>query len=413
MKFLNEPMEIVQPDATGSGKVYIFNKENQKLIISNRGIVIKSEWEIVWTKNSLLFECNEQNMLFNYVFSDKNMLVLKKDSDSEYLVFCNQNYFKTIEFTDLARYLNSLRKPEILQPETKAEVEIVSTAKGINYIKHKQIDKERAELSLKKMEYAYIDSINGILMNIFWFLFYFTVSMVFTKILLNGLNFDSEFRNFKFSVLYVENSVLWDSFAKVMVYGIPPLITLFFAILFQQFQAYFAGRQGTSKLFFLWGYLYGIGFFAGALLAGSQTGEWIGMALNSLQIGTGIRILILGLAVLGLVLVGWLANNLFINTTWSRRFVEIPTSQFLFKFRTAWFPYTVTLMLVALFTYFTSDYYWLAIQGAITFILIPIVLFIKTKNRTFIHERKVQRISFLYLFSSAALFMVLWVWSVL
>lgn len=152
LKFLNEPMEMVHPDATGTGKVYIFNKENQKLIISNRGVVTKSEWEIVWTKNSLLFECNEQNILFNYVFSDKNLLVLKRDSDSEYIVFCNQNYFKIIEFTDLARYLNSLRKPEITQPEPKEKIEIVSTSKGINYIKHKQVDKERSELSLKKKE---------------------------------------------------------------------------------------------------------------------------------------------------------------------------------------------------------------------------------------------------------------------
>lgn len=69
--------------------VYIF-RDNNQLLISNNGRVVKATWEYLGN-NSLLIDSSNESFLFNLGFFDNNILALKVDSRNEYAFLINEN----------------------------------------------------------------------------------------------------------------------------------------------------------------------------------------------------------------------------------------------------------------------------------------------------------------------------------
>jgi len=73
-------------------KVYLF-RDNNELLISTNGKVIKGRWEYLGNK-SLLIDHVDSSYLFKHGFFDQNVLALKIDSKQEYAVFVNENNYE-------------------------------------------------------------------------------------------------------------------------------------------------------------------------------------------------------------------------------------------------------------------------------------------------------------------------------
>jgi hypothetical protein len=110
-KMLDELVKLsnhhwVSLDEIGNSKVvYIFRPEN-KLIISENGIVQRASWEYLGN-GSMVIETIEGNYLLRQGFLDDNILAFKLDSTDRYVIFVNETRFdkELNNLTDVEQFL--------------------------------------------------------------------------------------------------------------------------------------------------------------------------------------------------------------------------------------------------------------------------------------------------------------------
>jgi Xaa-Pro aminopeptidase len=87
-------------------KVYIFRNNNQ-LLISDNGKVNRASWEYLGNK-SILIDVDNNTYLLKIEFCDEDIIALKIDSSTEYVIFINETKYdeELNTLNDINRFLN-------------------------------------------------------------------------------------------------------------------------------------------------------------------------------------------------------------------------------------------------------------------------------------------------------------------
>ncbi len=119
----------VSLDELGSSKVvYIFRPDN-RLIISENGVVQKASWEHIGN-GAIVIETNQGSYLLKQGFLDDNILAFKLDSTDRYAIFVNESkYDKNLNtLEDLSKFLADkyINHPQFLD-NSESNVKVEST----------------------------------------------------------------------------------------------------------------------------------------------------------------------------------------------------------------------------------------------------------------------------------------------
>ena len=106
LTLLCEQNWVVLDENAGMKVVYIFRKNGQ-LLISLNGNINKGNWEFI-QNNIILIEISNESFMFRNEFFDENILILKKDGNSESIFFINESKYKKDinSLLDLNNFLN-------------------------------------------------------------------------------------------------------------------------------------------------------------------------------------------------------------------------------------------------------------------------------------------------------------------
>lgn len=133
---IDEPWVIVNEDEVF--KKFIFQK-NGKVLISENGKVSFGTWKLLDKANAILMEHEGNLTLYNHVFLDEGLLILKLDGGVDYMCLANEN---VVPGLDIERYLERKLQPpsEKLSntPPAKA-ISSVKTNGGVLMITHESV----------------------------------------------------------------------------------------------------------------------------------------------------------------------------------------------------------------------------------------------------------------------------------
>ena len=75
----------------GEGRLLIFRKKNNELLITRNGIVQKGKWDYISSINSQMIDySNGESRLYNQGFFDESIMILKIDGTQKYELFANE-----------------------------------------------------------------------------------------------------------------------------------------------------------------------------------------------------------------------------------------------------------------------------------------------------------------------------------
>ncbi|MFW5983517.1 MAG: hypothetical protein ACOCQ4_03365 [bacterium] len=90
----------------GEYEKFLFRRNNT-LIVSQKGNVIKANWEYLDFDNSILIDLEKDSLLLNQGFILNGLMILKKEGTEELYPFVNQ---KIVPDLDISRHLSTIEK---------------------------------------------------------------------------------------------------------------------------------------------------------------------------------------------------------------------------------------------------------------------------------------------------------------
>lgn len=415
-RFIENPMEILSPEGTATGEVYIFRSEGQQILVSKKGSVQKMVWSELALKNSIIIEKETSTDLYNFIFGDQNILILKKDSTDNYLIFCNQKHFTEIGFNTVARYIqvHAISDGGFI-PDTEIDTKLtVHSQKGGHRFLSDSKNKAASKLLVKeKRARKWLDAVNSTLMALFAYLLFFALYIFVTKLAVQFLGFNALFDSFEFKLIVPKGHPFWDVLAKTVTYMSGPALSIIFAALLSWPYAIMRRKKGLHKLFFLWLHLYGFTFFFGAYISGLLTHSWFGSLPALLRMSASVSYGLLLVAAFAMLWFGLQANLGFVQASWSRMFTSTRKHQRRYKFRVVWLPYFATVLVAWIIYTLGNDIYFFLLNLSLFPTLLVTFRNVKANDVRFVQETEAQKLSMFHLVLLLTLIALLVLWSVL
>lgn len=104
--FVDKPWILFKEN--GEHEKFLFRR-NRTLIVSQKGHVVKANWEYLDFDNSILIDFEKSSLLLNQGFLYNGLMILKKDGTDELFPFINQNIIPDL---NLINYLLTLEQSE-------------------------------------------------------------------------------------------------------------------------------------------------------------------------------------------------------------------------------------------------------------------------------------------------------------